>query len=256
MIDALTRPAPAASPPAKGYAPLTNMALTMRTLVDCMEAGDQLPRLGLVYGNSGFGKTVAAAFAAARTGASYICAQSIWTQRTLLEAIAEELGIVKAERTAPRLLRQIVDELNRAPRPLIVDEMDYLVKKQSVEIIRDIHDATSIAILMIGEEALPAKLKEWERFDNRILVATAAQPASDDDALLLRDHYGFRGVIADDLAVYIAARCKGVTRRIVNNLKHAHRIAATEGADAIDRAWWGNRALSAGDLPTRRSFGA
>lgn len=256
MIDALTRPPAAASPPAKGYAPLTNMALTMRTLVDCMEAGDQLPRLGLVYGDSGFGKTVAAAFAAARTGAGYICAQSIWTQRTLLEAIAEELGIVKQERTAPRLLRQIVDELNRAPRPLIVDEMDYLVKKQSVEIIRDIHDATSIAILMVGEEALPAKLKEWERFDNRILVATAAQPASADDALLLRDHYGLRNAIEDDLAIYIAERCKGVTRRIVNNLLHAHRVAATEGAEKIDRAWWGHRALSAGDLPTRRSMGA
>jgi DNA transposition AAA+ family ATPase len=256
MIDLMTRPAPAAAPPAKGYAPLTNMSLAMRTLVDCMEAGDQLPRLGLLYGNSGFGKTVAAAFAAARTNAGYICAQSIWTQRTLLEAIAEELGIVKFERTAPRLLRQIVDELNRAPRPLIVDEMDYLVKKQSVEIIRDIHDATGIAIMMIGEEALPAKLKEWERFDNRILVATAAQPASDDDALLLRDHYGFRDMIADDLATYIAGRCKGVTRRIVNNLQHVARTAATEGVDRIDRAWWGHRSLSDGDLPTRRSMGA
>lgn len=239
-----------------GYAPLANMTLALRTLTDCIEAGDHRPRLGLFYGYSGYGKTVGAAFTAAQTGAAYIEAMSIWTQRSLLEAIAEELGIVRFERTASRLLRQIIDELNRHPRPLIIDEMDYLVKKMSVEIIRDIHDATSIAILMIGEEALPAKLKEWERFDNRILVATAAEPSSADDALLLRNHYGLTGVISDDLAVYFAERCKGVTRRIVTNLTEAARLAATAGADTIDRRWWANRPVRNGDIPTRRSMGA
>lgn len=255
MIDLLTRPALAPAAPRRGYAPLPNMALALQTIVECTEAEEDQPRLGLLYGNSGFGKTVAAAFAAAQTGSIYIEAKSLWTVRALLEAIAEELGITKPERTAPRLLRQIIDELNRAPRPLIIDEMDHLVKKQMVEIIRDIHDATSIAILMIGEEALPSKLKEWERFDNRILVATPAQPASAEDALLLRDHYGLKGIIADDLAIYFAERCKGVTRRIVNNLRAAARTAATEGVDSIDRSWWGPRLVTNGDIPTRRSLG-
>lgn len=256
MTDLLTRPAPAPAAPRRGYAPLANMALTLQTIVECTEAEEDQPRMGVVYGNSGYGKTVAAAFAAAQTGATYIEAKSLWTVRALLEAIAEELGISKPERTAPRLLRQIIDELNRAPRPLIIDEMDHLVKKQMVEIIRDIHDATSIAILMIGEEALPTKLKEWERFDNRILVATPAQPASADDALLLRDHYGLRNVIADDLTIHFAQRCRGVTRRIVNNLRAAARTAATEGVDHIDLAWWGPRPVSNGDIQTRRSMGA
>lgn len=242
--------------PRPGYAPLTNMSLAVQTIVDCAEAGEHSPRLGLFYGFSGYGKTVAAAFAAARTGAAYILAKSLWNQRPLLEALAEELGITRPERTAARVLQQIIDELNRAPRPLIIDEMDHLVKKQMVEIIRDIHDATNIAIMMIGEEGLPAKLKEWERFDNRILVATPAQPASIDDTLLLRDHYGLGGVVADDLALYFAERCRGVTRRIVNNLKKAGRVAATEGADQIDRAWWGNRPIMNGEIPTRRSMGA
>ncbi len=255
MIDLLTRPVPTPVAPRRGYAPLPNMALALQTIVECTEAEEDQPRMGLFYGNSGFGKTVAAAFAAAQTGAIYIEAKSLWSVRPLLEAIAEELGITKLERTAPRLLRQIIDELNRAPRPFIIDEMDHLVKRQMVEIIRDIHDATAIAILMIGEEALPSKLKEWERFDNRILVSTPAQPASAEDALLLRDHYGLNGIIADDLAIYFAERCKGVTRRIVNNLRAAARTAATEGVDTIDRAWWGPRLVTNGDIPTRRSLG-
>lgn len=236
-----------------GHAQLTNMGLALQTLVDCMEAGEDSPRLGIFYGWSGFGKTVAAAYSAAKTGAGYIEAKSIWTQRSLLEAIAEELGIVKPERTAPRLLRQITEELNRAPRPLIIDEMDYLVKKQSVDIIRDIHDATPIAILMIGEESLPGKLKEWERFDNRILVATPAMPASRDDALKLRDHYCRQVRVADDLVLYFAERCRWVTRRIVVNLQGAQREAAQAGDERIDRDWWGARPIRTGDIPTRRA---
>lgn len=256
MTDLLTPPAtaPVQRP---GYAPLTNMSLAVETLYDCIEEGaDSSTRLGILYGNSGYGKTVAAAFAAARSGASYILAKSLWTQRPLLFALAEELGIMRPRRTAAELLDQIIDELNRAPRPLIIDEMDHLVKKQCVEIIRDIHDGTGIPIMMIGEENLPAKLKEWDRFDNRVLVATPAQPATTDDGLLLRDHYGLAGIVADDLAIYFTERCRGVTRRIVNNLKKAGKAAATEGVDHIDRAWWGNRPVSTGDVPTRRSMGA
>lgn len=241
--------------PPVGHAQLANMALALRTLVDCMEAGEHSPRLGLFYGFSGYGKSVGAAFASARTGAGYIEAKSIWTQRSLLEAIAEELGIVRPERTAPRLLRQIIEELNRQPRALIIDEMDYLVKKQSVDIIRDIHDATPVAIMMIGEEALPAKLKEWERFDNRILVARAAQPASADDTLKLRDHYCRRVRIDDDLALHFHERCKGVTRRISVNLQMAEREALTEGEEVIDRKWWGNRPILTGEVATRRTMG-
>lgn len=236
----------------RGHAPLTNMSLALRTIMECEEAGSDSPRMGLFYGYSGYGKTVAASFVAARTGAAYIAAQSVWSQRSLLEAIAEELGITRLEKTAPKILRQIVDQLNHEPRALIVDETDHVVNKRSIEIIRDIHDSTQIAIMMIGEEALPAKLKEWERFDNRILIATAAQPASIADAHKLRDHYCTRVRVSDDLAELFQHRCKGITRRIVTNLRAAQRAAAEEGVGAIDRAWWGNRSILNGDLPVRR----
>lgn len=236
-----------------GHAQLMNMQLALETLLACDQAGENSPRLGLFYGFSGYGKTVSAAFAAARTGAAYIEAKSVWTQRSILEAIAAELGIARLERSAPRILQQIIDTLSSEPRPLIIDEMDALVKKQLVEIIRDIHDATNIGIMMIGEEALPAKLKEWERFDNRILMATAAQPASVQDARRLADHYCTDVEIADDLVVLIAERCKGVTRRIVVNLNKVQREALSDGRSSADRAWWGNRPLQTGDIPTRRA---
>lgn len=255
----LSQPAPAPQPrldlgdaPIGGHAQLTNMRLALRTYLDCAEAGEGSPRLGLLYGPSGYGKSVASAFTASRTQAAYIEAKSIWTQRSILEAIAEELGIVKLERSAPRILQQIIDQLNAEPRGLLIDEMDHLVKKQHVEIIRDIHDATRVPIVMIGEESLPAKLRSWERFHNRILVMTAAQPATAEDARKLRDHYCSRIEIQDDLVDRIAAVCRGVTRRIVTNLKHVQREALEEGQAIVDLNWWGERGFETGDVPVRR----
>lgn len=239
-----------------GHAPLTNMSLMLSTLMDCRESENPSARMGVFYGFSGYGKTVAAGFAAARTGAVYIQAQKIWTQKTVLEAIAEELGIARLERSGPKIYRQVVDQLNLAPVDIIIDEMDYLADKGLVEFIRDIHDSTRIAILMIGEEGLPSKLKRWERFDNRILVATPAQPASVDDALQLRDHYCHRIQIADDLVELFRSRCRGITRRIVNNLQAAQRAAAAEGITSIDAKWWGNRPIATGDVMVRRKEGA
>lgn len=241
---------------AGGQAQLTNMGLALRTLMDCMAVGRDSPRLGLLYGYSGYGKSVGAAFAAARTNASYVCAKSVWTQRTLLEGIAGALGIVKLARTAPAILDQVIEQLTVHPRPLVIDEMDFLVKRQSVEIIRDIHDATSIAIMMIGEEALPSKLKEWERFDNRIRIMTAAQPASNKDALKLRDHYCLRVKVSDDLVLRFNQACKGCTRRIVNNLMEAQTIALAAGRDQIDLTWWGSKPIMTGDVQARRIQGA
>ena len=247
---------PGGGEPVEGrQAPLTNMGLALGTLMECMAVGQESPRLGLLYGYSGYGKSVGAAFAAARTNATYVCAKSVWTQRTLLEAIATSLGISKLARTAPKILEQIIEQLAIFPRPLVIDEMDFLVKRQAVEIIRDIHDATSIAIMMIGEEDLPAKLKEWERFDNRILVANAAQPASDEDTLKLRDHYCLRARIADDLALRFNQACRGCTRRIVTNLIEADSLAYAERPATADLAWWNGRPIKTGDLQIRRIQG-
>lgn len=233
-------------------AQLTNMRLALSTVMECQEAAEGLPRMGLFYGFSGYGKSVAAAFISARLGAPYLEAKSAWTVRSLLENLARELGITKPARTAPKLLEQIIESLIIEPRPLCIDEMDHLVRKSQVEIIRDIHDGARVPILMIGEEALPSKLKEWERFDNRILVATPAQPASLADAMILRDHYCTRAEVADDLVEAITAATKGVTRRIVVNLQAAQTIAINAGMGSIDRDFWGDRGFRDGTILARR----
>jgi DNA transposition AAA+ family ATPase len=250
-------PLPDAPAETARWAKLTNMDLCLRTMMAAIQAGDGAPRLAIFYGWSGLGKTVAAAYTAARTGAAYIQAQSVMTQKSFLEALCGELGLARPGRTATEMVNQIIANLQHDPRPLIFDEMDYLARDAMVGIIRSIHDAADIPILMIGEEGLPARLKQWERFDNRIIAATAAQPSDRADGRLLRDLYARRVRIDDDLVDYFVERTNGVTRRIVVNLQQAQNIAIDElDVDSLDRKAWGNRAVSDGSLVTRKSIRA
>lgn len=235
-------------------AQLTNMRLAMQTMVQIDGAPAGVPRIGLFYGFSGYGKTFAAAHVYSHFEAVFLTANPVWTQRAMLESIGRELGIARLERSAPRLLTQITDTLAGDPRALIIDEADFIVERDWIEILRSIHDNTRAAVLLIGEESLPAKLKKRERFDNRILVATPAQPATLEDALLLRDYHCTSATVADDLVVAILAACDGVARRIVVNLQAAQARALAEGANFIDRAGWGDAPFMTGQVQTRRAI--
>jgi DNA transposition AAA+ family ATPase len=237
---------------AGGRARLRNMDLAMQTLLDLVDAGEGSPRIGLFYGPSGYGKTFATAFCGATQDAAYIEANPLLTKKSLLDAIALELGIARPERTTQKLFDQIVQSLTTQPRPLVFDEADYLLKLTLIEIVRAIGDRTMVPVLLVGEEALPQRLREWERVHNRVLVATAALPSDLDDGLKLRDAYCRRVQIADDLVGLFVERTRGVTRRVVVNLQAAERAAMAEGALMIDRAWWGDRPVSTGDVPLRR----
>lgn len=243
------------TPAAQPGAHLTNMALALKAALDVQAAHHLSSRIALLYGPSGLGKTWAASYVHAQLESVYLRAASIWTTRTLLENLALEIGILKPERTGPKMLGQIIEELRFNPRLIILDEADFLVKRQLIEIIRDVLDNTTVGVMMIGEEALPAKLKEWERVDNRILVRAAVQPATEQDTLRLRDYYVPDGEVSDDLALHFREVCGGVTRRIVVNLEAARRAAIEEFGDGevIDLQRWGSRSIENGAVPTRRA---
>ena len=69
-LHAFQRPLDLGDRPKAGFAQLTNMSLGLRTYLDCEEAEPGEPRIGLLHGPSGYGKSVAMAFTAQRTGAA------------------------------------------------------------------------------------------------------------------------------------------------------------------------------------------
>lgn len=237
---------------ASTFASLKNVALAMKVLDHLVHRAPNLPGLGVLYGHSGYGKSCGAAAAANRFRAVYIECRSYFTKKSLLLAILEEMGI-RPGKTVYEMVNQIGEELSLSRRPLIIDEMDHIVDRNLVELIRDIYEVSNAAILMIGEERFPAKLKKWERFHNRILDWQPAEPSDLDDARKLAKLYSPDVAIADELLGQIVDVTRGVTRRVCVNIETVRQEAKKSGARAIDAKAWGTRVFYTGEAPIRRA---
>src|SRR5574341_2159777 len=103
------------------FAPLRNVVLAGQVMEQLINRTPNLPGMGVRYGGSGLGKSMAAAFVANRHRACYVECRSYFTKKSLLLSILEELG-GRPAKTIYEMVNQIGDELSHSRRPLIVDE--------------------------------------------------------------------------------------------------------------------------------------
>lgn len=234
-----------------GLAQIANLGLCDIALERALSRTASLPGLVCFYGPSGYGKSMSAAWVANARRAYYVQARSIWTKKHFLKAILAEMNIKPAP-TVSEMADQVAEELAASGRPLIVDEMDHLVERGSVELVRDIYEASQAAILLIGEEGLPTKLRKFERFHGRVLSWVPAQPVSLEDARNLAPIYSGQVTVADDLLEHLVNLANGSVRRVAVNLELIRDSALTLGLDQMDLATWGKRELYTGEAPKRR----
>lgn len=234
-------------------APIRNV-LEFRTMLQRLDnRAPGLPGMGCFYGPAGFGKSMAAIYSANMTRACLVQCESTWTVKTLCQVILEELGI-KPARTTPEMSRQIQQALAVDNIPLIVDEADFLVTKKSVEILRDIYEKSGVPVVLVGEEALPSKLRRWERIHSRMLERVAAQPLDDEDFTHLMKIRCPNVQFSDDLARAIKAASRGSARLMVNNLDTVWQRARVLGQDAMSLSDLGKVRLHDGSAPLLRRF--
>ena len=237
-----------------GTAPLQNIAILEGLLLKSKDRPDHLPGIVTFSGPSGFGKSTAAAWAAAEHDAAYLEFRSVWTKKAFLESFCHQLGLPK-NGTMAQMTDMISEELALSQRPVIYDEFDYCVAKDGlVELVRDIYEQSKSPVILIGEENLPHKLQKWERFDGRILARSQAKPANLSDARALNKHYEPGIIVADDLLEDILHLARGSIRRIVTNLHDVRLFAQGEGLKQIGKKEWGDRPLQKSTAPATRSF--
>jgi len=164
--------------------------VTMAELVEyMMQRPPDLPGFGVLSGCAGMGKTTSAIWAVNQYRAYMVRCRFTATQRGFCEDLAKELGLTKPERTIHRMVQQIGDHLaDHYRRPLIIDEADHLVRRRIIEIVRDIYEGCAPAgasIILVGEQALPAMLKQWERIDSRVLRQVQSPVPGVEDARVL-----------------------------------------------------------------------
>ncbi len=126
-----------------------------------------IPKMGLVYGEPGLGKSQTALWLTCKYDGIYLRASNLMTGRWLLEEMVKELDEI------PRFLTSdnfniVVKKLKQNPQVIFIDEIDYLMNNyKTIETLRDIHDETNCPTIFIGMGLAHRKLERYRHLYDR-----------------------------------------------------------------------------------------
>ena len=126
-----------------------------------------IPKMGLVYGEPGLGKSQTALWLACKYDGIYIRASNLMTSRWLVEEIVREMDELPRYLTSDNF-NVVIGKLSQKPKIIFVDEIDYLMNNyKSVETLRDIHDQTDCPIVFVGMGLAHRKLERYKHLYDR-----------------------------------------------------------------------------------------
>ena len=126
-----------------------------------------IPKMGLVYGEPGLGKSQTALWLACKYDGIYLRASNLMTGRWLLEEMIKELDEIPRFWTSDNF-NIVVKKLKQNPQVIFIDEIDYLMNNyKSIETLRDIHDETDCPIIFIGMGLAHRKLERYKHLYDR-----------------------------------------------------------------------------------------
>ena len=143
----------------------------VKKFVALMEEVKQLPanipKIVLVFGEYGLGKSETIKWWTFKNDCIYVRANQGMTSRWLLSEIAEELG-EEAFWHIQDTFNLVEQKLKQNPKPLIIDEVDYLVTNNVIEILRDLHDRTGCPMILVGMVNIDKKLSRYPHLKDRV----------------------------------------------------------------------------------------
>lgn len=221
---------------------VSNVLATQMMVESLNQRAHGVPGIGLVYGEPGLGKTTATAWLVNRCDGIYIRATSGMTLAQLLRQIVKELSGPDIH-SRESMLNYIVEHMAVYNRPLFIDEADYLLNdKNTLEIVRDIHDLTNSPVVLIGMEAVRRKLQRHKQFYNRITEWLEFQPLKFQDLQIIVDAVIEKSItIERDLLDQLLSDTDGEVRRIITGLSKIEAFAIANGLTSIDLTQWGSK---------------
>lgn len=119
-----------------------------------------IPKIALVYGEFGLGKSETIQWWSFKNNSVYVRAKQKMSPRWLLADIAEEIGEEPFWHTS-ETFNLIKNYLIQNPKTIIIDEADYLIEKNTIEILRDLHDSTGCPLVLVGMGNIDKKLRKY-----------------------------------------------------------------------------------------------
>lgn len=139
------------------------------SLMDNLQkAPANVPKMALVYGDYGLGKSQAIMWWVTNNDAIYVRCNHKISSRWLLSEIVKELDEEPCY-FAQNLFEQIETKLKYNPKVIVVDEIDFLfTNTHTIETLRDIHDKLGIPILLVGMGLADKKIQKYGHINDRI----------------------------------------------------------------------------------------
>ena len=151
----------------KTFVKTTNVKNFIGLVENLQNKPKNIPKMGLVYGEPGLGKSQTALWLACKYDGIYLRASNLMTGRWLLEEMVKELNEI------PRFLTSdnfniVVKKLKQNPQIIFIDEIDYLMNNyKTIETLRDILDETDCPIIFIGMGLAHRKLERYKHLYDR-----------------------------------------------------------------------------------------
>ena len=234
------------------FVEIENVRRLARVIDTLTRADEGEPRIGLVTGGVGLGKSSAIDEAYINRGCLCVRACATWTPNGMLKAILKKGGL-EGTTAAVHNLERAVDMLkarNKGTNParslLIIDEADYLLSRASqalppviLDTVRDLHDLSRTPVLLAGEPDLLATLErnsrysdKYKRFWDRVLISEEFQPLTAGEIKVMAER--LTGLsMPDESAQELRESQEGNVRLVIIALKVAERMAKGNRIQAL-----------------------
>ncbi|MDX9788804.1 MAG: AAA family ATPase [Desulfobacterales bacterium] len=237
---------------------------TSERVLEVLQYAHHAGDIGVIYGASGVGKTYTLKHYEEKNPNVWVCVMTPAHAGVspCLEEIAFALDMKGVSGRSARLLREIIRRVRDTNGLLVIDEAQHLLPS-AIEVIRSIHDATGIGVVLCGNESVYARLTGGAR------TATFAQLFSRIGKRLKiikpvkGDIFGIAGAFGVEngkaqQAVLEIGRKPGGLRGVVKTLRLAVVISAGAGREideSIIKAAWCDLSGDAGDNAGRHNGG-
>ncbi|MGB0893252.1 MAG: AAA family ATPase [Parashewanella sp.] len=226
-----------------------NLIRTMDMYSNLRAGTDFIPKMSLMHGDSGLGKTTSLTYLTNQLTASgcqpiFVRCMATDTPSSFVARIMKELG---SEMLYP--LRNsvdfIIERMNELQVPLFIDEADHIVGQlKTMETIRDLYDATEQPVMLVGMEQIAKRISHRKQIFNRISEWVEFQPADLEDVNLFATELLEGGIsVGEDLLNDIRVRTGGEIRRILIALDKIEQFAMSNDFDYVDKECWGDGPL-------------